>query len=148
MTWQHIHIAALQSLGRSKLVQAARWNLLQGCLDDTLLSAYLNQLPAFVDVEAEQRAIAHALAYWSLTQSFCFLISWPSALNQTAELVLNRCSELDGSHLRPAQQSQRTFGAKSTATRPIWLRSPVAMAAIAASGSRCRSWCCHRQIDP
>jgi hypothetical protein len=84
------------TLGRTDDAQAARWNCFERCLDGTLLRAYLDQLPAFEDVEAEQRAIAHALAYPSLTQSLCFLLSWPSALAQTAELVLNRRSELEG----------------------------------------------------
>lgn len=96
MKWEHTHIAALQALGRTDDAQAARWNCFERCLDGTLLRAYLDQLPAFEDVEAEQRAIAHALAYPSLTQSLCFLLSWPSALAQTAELVLNRRSELEG----------------------------------------------------
>lgn len=96
MTWEHTHIAALQALGRIEEAQAARWNCFERCLDGTLLRAYLDQLPAFEDVEAEQRAIAHALAFPSLTQSLCFLLSWPSALMQTAELVVNRRSELEG----------------------------------------------------
>ncbi|MFQ6539438.1 MULTISPECIES: DUF6880 family protein [Aphanothece] len=96
MSWEHSHIAALQALGRSEEAQAARWNCFERCLDGSLLRAYLDQLPAFEDVEAEQRAIAIALAYPSLTQSLCFLLSWPSALAQTAELVVNRRGELEG----------------------------------------------------
>jgi hypothetical protein len=63
MTWEHTHIAALQALGRREEAQAARWNCFERCLDGTLLRAYLKQLPAFEDVEAEQRAIAIAKAY-------------------------------------------------------------------------------------
>ncbi len=96
MTWEHTHIAALQALCRTEEAQAARWNCFERCLDGTLLRSYLDQLPAFEDVEAEQRAMAIALPYPSLTQSLCFLLSLPSALAQTAELVLNRRSELEG----------------------------------------------------
>ena len=96
MTWEHAQIAVLQALGRHAEAQAARWHCFERCLDATLLRAYLDQLPAFEDTEAEQRAIAHVLAYPELTQSLCFLLGWPSTLVQTAELVLNRRSELEG----------------------------------------------------
>jgi hypothetical protein len=96
MTWEHTHIAALQALDRSEVAQAARWNRFERCLDGTLLRADLDQLPALGGVEAEQRAIAHALAYPSLTESLCFLLNRPSALTQTAELLLNQRSELEG----------------------------------------------------
>ncbi len=125
MTWEHTHIAALQALGRSEAAQAARWNCFERCLDDTLLRAYLDQLPAFANVEAEQRAIAFALVYPSLTQSLCFLLSWPSAVTQTAELVLNRRSELDGAQYEVMGAAAEKLSKEHPMAATLALRSMV-----------------------
>jgi hypothetical protein len=68
--------------------QQARWNCFARCLNSDLLRAYLAKCPAFEDGEAEERAIALAMAYPNLTQSLCFMLWWPTALGRGAELLL------------------------------------------------------------
>ncbi|MBC1261593.1 hypothetical protein FQK07_10025 [Synechococcus sp. BSF8S] len=136
MTWEHTHIAALQALGRTEEAQAARWNCFERCLDGTLLRAYLDQLPAFEDVEAEQRAIAHALAYPSLTQSLCFLLSWPSALAHTAELVVKRRSELEGAQYGVMGAAAEKLSKDHPLAATLALRSMVDFSLAEARSSR------------
>lgn len=136
MAWEHTHIAALQALGRSEEAQTARWHCFERCLDGTLLRTYLDQLPAFEDVEAEQRAIAHALAYPSLTQSLCFLLSWPSALTQTAELVLKRRSELEGAQYGVMGAAAEKLSKDHPLAATLALRSMVDFSLAEARSSR------------
>lgn len=136
MTWEHTHIAALQALGHRSEAQAARWHCFERCLDATLLRAYLDQLPAFEDVEAEQRAIAHALAYPSLTQSLCFLLSWPSALAQTAELVVTRRSELEGAQYEVMGAAAEKLSRDHPLAATLALRSMIDFTLTEARSSR------------
>jgi hypothetical protein len=136
MAWEHTHIAALQALGRTEEAQTARWNCFARCLDGSLLRTYLDQLPAFEDVEAEQRAIAIALAYPSLTQSLCFLLSWPSALAQTAELVLNRRSELEGAQYGVLGAAAEKLSKDHPLAATLTLRSMVDFSLAEARSSR------------
>lgn len=136
MTWEHAHIAALQALGRSEEAQAARWSCFERCLDGSLLRAYLDQLPAFEDGEAEQRAIAIALAYPSLTQSLCFLLSWPSALAQTAELVVGRRAELEGAQYGVMGAAAEKLSKDHPLAATLALRSMVDFSLAEARSSR------------
>jgi hypothetical protein len=55
----------------------------------------LKRLPDFEDLEAEERALAHALAHPNAHHALRFLTAWP-ALDQAAALVLARVGEWDG----------------------------------------------------
>jgi hypothetical protein len=111
MTWEHTHIAALQALGRTEDAQAARWNCFERCLDGTLLRAYL-------------------------TQSLCFLLSWPSALAQTAELVLNRRSELEGAQYGVMGAAAEKLSQDHPLAATLALRSMVDFTLAEARSSR------------
>lgn len=108
MDWETTHIATLEALGRADDAQQARWNGFARCLSSELLRAYLAKCPAFEDGEAEERAIALAMAYPNLTQSLCFLLWWPTALGRGAELVVRRRSPL--AKLRPPQPPHQRLG--------------------------------------
>jgi hypothetical protein len=96
MDWESAHLSVLEAMGRRDDAQRARWSLFARCLQPEVLRDYLANLPAFEDAEAEERAIALALAHPSLSQAICFLLHWPSALRQTAAVVERRHSELNG----------------------------------------------------
>ncbi|MEB3157347.1 MAG: hypothetical protein VKO26_07935 [Cyanobacteriota bacterium] len=96
MDWESTHLSVLEAMGRRDDAQRARWSLFARCLQPEVLREYLANLPAFEDAEAEERAIALALAHPSLSQAICFLLHWPSALRQTAAVVERRHSELNG----------------------------------------------------
>ncbi len=102
-----LRIAALDALGRKQEAQALRWTLFERWLSATHLRAYLRGLPDFDDVEAEDRAMAHALAHPDRTLALGFLVGWPN-LEAANRLVRDRCGELDGrdyGRLRPAAEA-------------------------------------------
>ena len=59
------------------------------------LRAYLKKLPDFEDVEAEKRAMRHALDFRSFPTALDFLRGWPDQA-RAARLVLTRAAEIDG----------------------------------------------------
>lgn len=85
----------LETLGRADEAQSFRWQRFAETLDAAHLRAYLRKLPDFDDFEAEQRALAHALASQDVHQALVFLIAWPD-LPRAGELVLGRTQALNG----------------------------------------------------
>ncbi|MFT8243713.1 DUF6880 family protein [Roseomonas sp. BN140053] len=93
--WEQARLDVLEALGRSGDAQAFRWERFAATLNATHLRAFLRKLPDFDDVEAEQRAMAHALAFKDVHQALGFLVAWPD-LRRASELVLNRAKALNG----------------------------------------------------
>jgi hypothetical protein len=93
--WEQIRIEVLEALGRADEAQAFRWACFEHSLHPEHLRSYLKRLPDFDDLEAEERAIAHALAHPSVHHALGFLMAW-QAFDQTARLVLTRADELNG----------------------------------------------------
>ena len=93
--WEQARIDVLEALGRAEEAQDFRWERFAATLNLTHLRAYLRKLPDFDDVEAEQRAMAHALAFEDIHQALAFLIAWPD-VRRASELVLGRARALDG----------------------------------------------------
>ena len=105
--WEEARIDLLEALGRADDAQAARWGCFERSLSSTHLRAYLNRLPDFDDVKAEEKALDYAQRSRNLLQALSFLVSWP-ALNRAANLMLQRSDELDGDHyeiLTPAAEA-------------------------------------------
>jgi len=102
-----LRIAALDALGRKQDAQALRWMAFERWLSAAHLRAYLRGLPDFDDVEAEDRAVAHALSHPDRTLALSFLVGWPN-LEAANRLVRNHCAGLDGrdyGRLRPAAET-------------------------------------------
>ena len=81
--------------GGSEEAQAARWARFEAGLSEKDLRAYLERLPDFEDIEAEDRALAHAARHPDALAALSFLVRWP-APERAAALVLDRACELDG----------------------------------------------------
>ena len=92
-----VRVDVLEALGRADEAQAFRWASFERSLSETHLRAYLKRLPDFDDIEAEERALSHALGYPNVHHALMFLVFWP-ALDRAAHLVLSRAAELDGDH--------------------------------------------------
>jgi len=90
-----VRIEVLDCLGRSQEAQALRWAAFETRLEAGHLRAYLKGLPDFEDVEAEEKALAHAAAFPSAHTALGFLTGWP-ALREAAALVEARLEEIDG----------------------------------------------------
>jgi hypothetical protein len=93
--WEEAYIAALEATGRKEEAQGLRWAAFEERLSADRLRAYLKRLPGFDDVEAEERAMKHALGFRSFSTALDFFTGWPDQA-RAAQLVLARASEIDG----------------------------------------------------
>ena len=65
--WEATYIEALEATGRKEEAQRLRWAAFEQRLSTDQLRAYLKRLPNFEDVEAEERAMQHALGFRSFS---------------------------------------------------------------------------------
>ncbi len=93
--WLDARIAALEALERHEEAQALRWRQVERALSIPYLRDYLKRLPAFEDVEAEDRALDLASSHPSFEQALRFLHLWPDQ-RRAARLILERHGELEG----------------------------------------------------
>lgn len=93
--WEEAYVEALDATGQTEQAQRLRWTAFEERLSATQLRAYLKRLPDFEDIEAEERAIRHVLAFPSFAAALQFLCRWPDQAH-AAQLVLARSPEIDG----------------------------------------------------
>jgi hypothetical protein len=104
--WEEAYIEALDATGQQAQAQQLRWAAFEERLSVTHLRAYLKRLPDFEDVEAEDRAMQHALRFGSFSSALNFFREWPDQA-RAAQLVMARAPEIDGNQyflLDPAAQ--------------------------------------------
>jgi len=104
MDWQDARISVLDAMGRKEDAQAFRWACFERDLGADYLRAYLRRLPDFDDIEAEEKAVAIAMADPELLAALRFFLDWQSP-DRAAELLISRHSEIDGNrfeYLTPA----------------------------------------------
>ena len=89
------HIAALEALGRSSEAQQLRWDCFEAELNPRHLRDYLQHLPDFEDVEAEEKALDRVLADADHLGALRFLLAWPDR-RRAAALVLAHPEAWDG----------------------------------------------------
>ena len=107
--WDDAYIACLIALDRVHDAQTHRWKRFCETLSGTYLRPYLKALPDFEDIEAEDRARAHALEFPEAMTALRFLLEWPDHATAAA-LILERIDELDGNYyevLTPAAEALR-----------------------------------------
>ena len=92
--WIDSRIAVLEALGRSDEAQELRWQSFAKTLSMPHLRDYLKRLPAFDDVEAEERALALVEHHPAQIEALLFLVSWP-ALPRAAKVVLTEWQPLE-----------------------------------------------------
>jgi hypothetical protein len=93
--WEEVYLEALDATGQGEQAQRLRWAAFEERLSSIQLRAYLKKLPDFADVEAEERAMRHALGFRSFPAALDFLRGWPDQA-RAAQLVLTRATEIDG----------------------------------------------------
>ena len=94
-SWENVYIEALDASGQEEKAQKLRWAAFEERLSAPHLRAYLKKLPDFDDVEAEERAMAHALGFRHFEVALAFFKEWPDQ-SRAAQLVLARTSEING----------------------------------------------------
>jgi hypothetical protein len=72
-SWENACIEALGATGQDEKAQTLRRTAFEERLSSPYLRAYLKKLPDFDDVEAEERAMAHALGFGILELALAFL---------------------------------------------------------------------------
>jgi hypothetical protein len=93
--WEEAYIEALDGKGQREQAQRLRWAAFEERLSSMQLRAYLKRLPDFEDVEAEDRAMQHALGFGSFSSALSFFQEWPDQA-RAAQLVTARAPEIDG----------------------------------------------------
>ena len=91
--WEATSIDLLEAEGRKEEAQELRWTMFERDLSAPVLRAYLARLPDFDDVEALDRALAHAATYADFETALGFLMDWP-AHREAATLVERRIREV------------------------------------------------------
>ncbi len=89
LEWESAYLEALEAQGEHVLAQELRWQAFERRLSIAPLRDFLKRLADFDDIEAEDRAMAHALAFPDPFQALRFFTEWPSPA-QAAALVLSR----------------------------------------------------------
>ena len=93
--WEDARIAVLESLNRKDEAQAFRWECFERGLSSDHLRDYLKRLPDFEDIDAEERAMAHAATHHNLLPPLGFFIEWP-APDHAARLLIARHKQING----------------------------------------------------
>lgn len=93
--WTDARIATLDALQRIDEAQALRLAFFEAQLSPSHLRAYLDRLPDFDDVEAENQALNVVAQYPNVHAALAFLVGWP-AYERAARLVYLRIKEIDG----------------------------------------------------
>ena len=122
--WQHSRAETLEALERMQEAQAFRWSCFERSLNDEHLRAFLRRLPDFDDMEAEESAFSHALAFPDVHQALDFFLRWP-ALDKAAQLVINRQTELDGNLYELMTAAAEILREKHPLAATIVLRSMI-----------------------
>jgi len=124
LDWEETYIAVLEARGQGDLAQDMRWAGFERGLSAQRLRDHLKRLPDFDDVEAEDRALAHAEDFHDLHAALDFLIQWP-AWDRAARLVLRRSGELDGDRPELLEPAARAIEGRHPLAATLLLRALV-----------------------
>ena len=127
----------LEALGRAEDAQAFRWQRFIETLNAVHLRDHLRKLPDFDDVEAEERALAHALGYGDVHQALGFLVAWPD-LERASRLVLTRARELNGDFYELLTPASDALEAKHPLAATLARRAMIDFTLNASRASRYR----------
>jgi len=133
--WQAARLDVLEALGRTDEAQSFRLECYQRSLAADHLRAYLKRLADFDDVEAEELAMAHAVAYPEPLSALHFLIHWP-ALDRAAQLVQQRFDELDGDRYEILTPAAEALSARYPLAASLALRAMIDFTLNAGRSSR------------
>lgn len=122
--WQDARLAVLEALDRNDEAQAFRWACFERELSGEHLRGYLKRLPDFEDIDAEERAMAHAAAHPNLLAALNFFLNWPS-LAHAARLLIDRQVDVDGDHYELLAPAAETLAEKHPLAATVALRAMI-----------------------
>lgn len=133
--WEEARVEALEMLGRKQEAQDFRWQRFETGLSVAHLRAHLKRLPDFDDMEAEDKALAHALTFPDASAALEFLIAWPS-LARASKLVIARHREIDGDDYALLTPAAEALSEMFPLAATLLLRSMIDFALDHARASR------------
>lgn len=122
--WEDIYLDALEADGQAALAQDIRWTAFEARLATDRLRAFLKRLPDFDDVEAEEKAMAHAETFPNFSDALAFFTDWPAA-PQAARLVLARPDQIDPHRPELIDAAARLLEARHPLAATLLLRAAV-----------------------
>ncbi|MCL7999711.1 hypothetical protein M8994_15805 [Brucella sp. 21LCYQ03] len=122
--WQATREKVLEALGRTEEAQQFRWVCFEQTLNVELLRAFLQKLPDFDDIEAEEKAFSFVGDYPDANKSILFFLQYPS-LVEAAKLIILRSSELDGDNYELMSSAAERLADKHPLAAIILLRLMV-----------------------
>lgn len=122
--WDEARIVVLEAAGDQTGAQFARWASFKTTLSPDMLRAFVKRLPDFEDVEAEDQALAYALAFPDPHRALAFLTAWPSAEN-AARLVAKRGPALHGDRPEVLEPAARLLEHRHPVAATILLRAMI-----------------------
>jgi hypothetical protein len=123
LEWEAQYIEAVERSGDTAAAQTLRWEAFERTLSREQLAAYIKRLLDFDDVEAADKAFAHAAAWPDFMAGLSFLMTWP-AIPEAAAMIQARRSELAGSDHRLADWIHR-LEARQPVAALILLRAAI-----------------------
>ena len=144
--WEDTRIEALEALGRHADAQQQRWTCFERSLSAEHLRAYLERLPDFDDLEAEERALEHAQNFRNPLRGLAFLVSWTdldrtsaasqAALDRAADLIVRQGANLDGNGYEILTTAAAALSARHPLAATLALRAMIDFALTRARSSR------------
>jgi len=122
--WEDARIEVLDALNRGEEAQAQRLSCFERALSAPHLRGYLKRLADFEDVEAEERALDHAMDHRSVLKALSFLTRWP-AVERAARVALARASELNGDHYEILSPAADALAEKHPLAATVLLRAMI-----------------------
>lgn len=123
-SWETAWRDTLDALGRHDEAQALRWAAFERDLSPDVLRDYLSRLPEFDDVEAEDRAKAHAARFRPFKRALAFFLARQDWLG-AAELILARRDELPGDDYELLGQAAQRLEARQPLAATLLRRAMV-----------------------
>ena len=149
--WESVYLDALDATGQAEHAQRLRRTAFEERLSVERLRAYLNALPDFEDVLAEERAMEHALGFRSFSTALHFLHTWPAQkpLRPACRAPVSS-TVIQEAVCSPARSTSRLSARKpswrSISSRTTWrlemLRPSARSCAVSRSTVTWPWWCC------
>ena len=128
-------IAAYEALKNKIDSQAVRLHYFKRTLSASHLRDYLQNLPDFDDIEAEEEALQYAESFKGFLTSLHFLVKWP-ALERAARVVLLHSAKIDGDNYEILSPSAEALCDKFPLAATVLLRSMIDFSLTNARTSR------------
>ena len=140
--WQDTRLEVLEAMGKTKDAQAFRWECFERDLSADYLRAYIQKLPDFDDIEAEERAIAIAMADPEPMAALQFFIDLRSPA-RASEFVIKRHKEVGGDRYDYLTPAADVLAASYPLAATLLLRAMIDFALSKARSKRYRHVAAH-----